>query len=120
MKVGEKIKYLRKKRGLSVEDLAKMVGKNKATLYRYENGDIENLPYTVIEPIAQALGVLPTYFFDVKNDIKVDTAIKSPEFQKYLSIWIDIVNCVDFTDDEFKELCDYAKYLISKRSDKNE
>ena len=36
MKIGEKIKYLRNKRGISVEELAKIIGKDRATIYRYE------------------------------------------------------------------------------------
>lgn len=59
MSVGENIKNRRKELGLNVEDLAKAIGKNKATVYRYENGDIESLPVDVLEPLAQVLKVTP-------------------------------------------------------------
>ena len=68
MKIGEQIKSLRKKRGMSVATLANRIGVNRATIYRYENGDIDKLPYKTIVPIAEALGVSPTYFFGFSED----------------------------------------------------
>ena len=57
--VGERIKELRTKLGLSADDLAAKIGKNRATVFRYENGDIESMPLEVLEPIAKALNVHP-------------------------------------------------------------
>lgn len=48
MSIGEKIKQLRKQLGMSVDELAIMLGKNRATVYRYEKGDIENLPLDML------------------------------------------------------------------------
>jgi len=59
MTVGERIKARRKELGFSVDDLAAKLGKNRATVYRYENGEIENLPTTVLEPLAKALLTTP-------------------------------------------------------------
>lgn len=120
MNVGEKIKYLRKKKGITVEQLANSIGKNKATVYRYENGDIENLPYSVIIPIAKALGVLPTYFFEYKDDLMVKSVIDNEQFRVELKSWINEVKCVDFTDDELKKIMEYAKFILSQRSVSNE
>lgn len=57
--VGERIKALRTNLGLSADDLAEKIGKNRATIFRYENGDIESMPLEVLEPIAKALNVHP-------------------------------------------------------------
>ena len=43
MSIGKRIKNLRTKRGMSIDDLADRLGKNRTTVYRYENGDIENI-----------------------------------------------------------------------------
>lgn len=56
-----KIKELRKELDMSVDDLASKLGKNRATIYRYERGDIENLPLDVLEPLANALETTPGY-----------------------------------------------------------
>ncbi len=36
---------------MSVDELAKKVGKNRATIYRYENDEIE-MPVNLLRPIA--------------------------------------------------------------------
>lgn len=59
MEIGKRIQTRRKELGMSVEELAKKLGKAKATVYRYENGDIENLPLDILEPIAKALAIKP-------------------------------------------------------------
>lgn len=61
MITGERIKHRRKELGMSVDDLAEKVGKSRATIYRYENGEIEKLPTDVLEPIADALLTTPGY-----------------------------------------------------------
>lgn len=61
MNIGDRIKLKRKQAGLGVEELADKLGKDRATIYRYENGDIGNLPLTILEPLAKALGTSPIY-----------------------------------------------------------
>lgn len=59
MTIGERIRARRKELGLSVDDLAQKLGKNRATIYRYESNEIENLPTTILEPLARALLTTP-------------------------------------------------------------
>lgn len=61
MTKGERIKARREALGLSVGELASRINKNRATIYRYENGDIEDMPITVLEPLAKALNTTPAY-----------------------------------------------------------
>lgn len=61
MSIGDRIKARRKAVGLSVDELAERLGKNRATVYRYESNDIEKLPTTVLEPLAKALDTTPAY-----------------------------------------------------------
>ncbi|MCR3758176.1 helix-turn-helix domain-containing protein [Clostridium felsineum] len=67
MSIGERIKQRRKKLNLSVDDIAYKLGKNRATVYRYESNDIENLPITVLEPLAKILETTPTYLLGLEN-----------------------------------------------------
>lgn len=57
--IGERIKARRKLFGLSVDDLAETIGKNRATIYRYESNEIENMSITILEPLAKALHTTP-------------------------------------------------------------
>lgn len=73
LNIGERIKKRRKEMDLSVEELAKRLGKNRATVYRYENGEIENLPTTILEPIAKALSTTPAYLMGYEDNLNIDT-----------------------------------------------
>lgn len=69
--VGKRIKNRRLELGLTVEELADRLGKNRATVYRYESDAIENLPITVIEPLAAVLDCTPGYLMgweDINNE----------------------------------------------------
>ena len=61
MTIGKRIKERRKQLGLTVDELAERLGKNRATIYRYESNDIEKLPTTVLEPLAKALNTTPAF-----------------------------------------------------------
>ncbi|MBE6070727.1 MAG: helix-turn-helix transcriptional regulator [Clostridium butyricum] len=72
MNIGERIKKLRKEKGLSVDYIAEKLGKNRATVYRYESSEIENLPYPILVPLADILGTTPMYLIGCEvQDIKV-------------------------------------------------
>lgn len=59
MTVGERIRNLRKEKGMSADKLGELIGKDRATVYRYESQDIENMPTSVLEPLAKALETTP-------------------------------------------------------------
>lgn len=61
MTIGERIKLRRKELGLTVDQIAEKLNKNRATIYRYESDDIESLPITIIKPLARALNVTPAW-----------------------------------------------------------
>lgn len=63
MTLGENIRARRKELGMSVDELAKKVGKNRATIYRYENDEIE-MPVNLLKPIAEALDTVPDLLMD--------------------------------------------------------
>ncbi len=61
LNTGERIKERRKELKLSAEALGKLIGKDRATIYRYEKNEIENIPYTLIVELASVLHVHPAY-----------------------------------------------------------
>lgn len=68
MTVGERIKHRRKELGMSADKLGEAIGKNRATVFRYENGYIEKMPLDVIEYIAEALMTTPQYLMGWEDD----------------------------------------------------
>ena len=67
MTIGERIKQRRIELGLSVDEVAEKLGKNRATVYRYESNEIENLPVGTLEPLARILETTPGYLMGWKN-----------------------------------------------------
>lgn len=72
MSIGTRIRDRRKELGMSADTLADKIGKNRATIFRYETGDIENLPIDTLEPIAKALGVKPSYLMGWDEEIETE------------------------------------------------
>lgn len=70
MTVGDRIKIRRKELGLSADELAKKLGKNRATIYRYESNDIENLPVGILEPLAKALQTTPSHLMGWDDEVQ--------------------------------------------------
>lgn len=89
MNIGERIKTRREELGMSVESLAKKIGKSRATIYRYESGFIEKLPTDVLIPFAEALLTTPEYLMGWTDDVKPRD---NPEPDIVKSTLIDIYN----------------------------
>lgn len=61
MSMGNRIKELRKNKGLTQEELGTIIGVKKAAIQKYENGDVENLKRTRIKTLAETFGVTPSF-----------------------------------------------------------
>lgn len=113
MNVGDRIKQRRKDLHMSVEELAKQLGKNRATIYRYEKGDIEHLPIDVLEPLAIALDTTPQYLMGWSSEDHDD--LSKQLVAKQSEEWRDEFGYGTFSDEEYKKLFEYARFLISQR-----
>ena len=78
------MKARRKAIGLSAERVADILGVSPATIYRYENGDIEKVPGERLEPIAKALQTTPAYLMGWEADSGAlpTNIIPMPEMRK--------------------------------------
>lgn len=90
MTIGDRIKDRRKYLKMSADELAQRLGKDRSTIYRYEKGDIENLPLDILEPIAEALGTTPQYLMgwekvEKNNDILSDIVIRLQSDDVFMS-----------------------------------
>lgn len=68
MTTGQRMKQRRKDIGLSAERLADILGVSPATVYRYENGDIEKVPGDRLAPIAEALRTTPAFLMGWEDE----------------------------------------------------
>lgn len=83
MRIGERIKQRRLELGYTADALAKLLNKNRATIYRYENGDIENMPIDVLEPLAKALNTTPAYLMGWQEPHQGSTSTLSKPTEDY-------------------------------------
>lgn len=89
--VGKRIKEKRKELGMSADTLGKLLGKDRSTIYRYEKGDIENMPLDILEPIAKALNTTPQYLMgwekvQKNNDTITDAIVRMRSDDEFLSV----------------------------------
>lgn len=65
---GNRMKERRKQLGMSAESIASFLGVSPATVYRYERGDIEKLPGTILGPLSEILRTTPDYLMGWTDD----------------------------------------------------
>ena len=88
MKIGEKIKLRRKELGISADKLGEILGKDRSTIFRYEKGDIENLPLDILQPIAEALLTTPQYLMGWSEDKQI--APDKPQLTEDEKKWMEL------------------------------
>lgn len=67
MRTGERIKTLRQQMNISADYLGEIIGKNRATIYRYENGSIDDIPISIIKKLADVFGVSACYLIGMED-----------------------------------------------------
>ena len=121
MTIGEAIKNRRKELNMSVDELAKKVGKDRSTIYRYEKGDIENIPMDLLIPIAEALKTSPKQLIIPEKEWGIDLEIENdvPKIENSnewladrAARWFDATDRFEFADNELLVFYEVAKYII--------
>ena len=78
IEIGKRIKMKREERGITQEELGKVLSLNKSTIQRYEAGKIEKIKLPVIQAMAQVLNVNPDWLVlktddpSIKNDSNIE------------------------------------------------
>ena len=88
--IGERIRLIRIKRNLTLEEVAKHINVSRQTVQRYEANVIRNIPSEKINHIAQVLNVSPHYLMGWL-DIQIPSDANTNELQPL----IDILNSKD-------------------------
>lgn len=86
MTIGERIKHLRLKKGITQTELADVLKTTKQNIYKYENGIITNIPSDKIEEIARYFQVSPTYLMGWEESESAEPDELNILIQKYDNI----------------------------------
>ena len=126
----EKLKNLRIKLNLSLEDVATKIGVSRVTISRYENTDITNIPMDTIEKLSSLYKTTPAYIMGWEEtqpiephvyfvDTSVLTADELVEFNKVTGVNQQLF-FNDVNDDHDMAMFKQAiiNLLISQRNEK--
>ena len=69
MEIGAKIKAARLEKGLTQEELGKLVGVQKSAIAKYENGRVVNIKRSTLQKLANALGLRGSDLIHDINDV---------------------------------------------------
>jgi transcriptional regulator with XRE-family HTH domain len=109
----DRLKETRIKKGLSQEDLAKMLGVSKQAVQKYESGAVTNVPLATVEKLAVLLDTTPAYL--VEWDSK-STKPATGDGDRLLNENIEIFKRLN--PSQQREVLRYLRYFASlKESD---
>lgn len=108
MSIGKQIRKRRKELKMSVDELARRIEKDRSTIYRYESGDIGNMPIDILPPMIEALETTPQEL--------LSTIIASNEsLSRRAESWFDATEGYEFNDEEMNLFYEVAKYFMKIR-----
>jgi transcriptional regulator with XRE-family HTH domain len=105
MGISEKIKSRRDNLGLTLQEVGDHIGVSKATVQRYESGEIKNLKLETIEKLAEILKTTPAYLMGWEEE-------KKPNQLETLAAHFE---GEEFTEDDKEDIENFIKYVISKK-----
>ena len=104
MDIGTRIKTARIAKGMTQEELGKILGVQKSAIAKYESGRVVNIKRTTLKKISDVLGLRP---IELISEV-------SPEVQKKNDILSDII----LTLREDNDLLDIVESLMKLDADK--
>ena len=72
MSTGDRMRVRRKELNIPAESIAEYLGISAASVYRYESGDIEKVPGSILEPLAKILKTTPAHLMGWEEDPSED------------------------------------------------
>lgn len=117
MTIGGRIKARRIQLGLSADEVAVALNKNRATVYRYESEDIEKLPTTVLEPLAKVLRTTPAYLMGWEDTLIESNVSEFLDTDKIYMIPVFENVSAGFGAYACSDVADYIPLYISNRAE---
>ena len=112
--IKDRIKICRNKLDLTLEDVAKIVGVTRATIQKYENGIISNIPSDKIELLAKALQTTPAYLMGWEQEQRKMTT-EIPNELKGVSVAFNDGGFDGLDEDDIEILTKMARHLRAKK-----
>lgn len=118
MTVGDKIKQLRKEKGLTQEELGDLLGVKKAAVQKYESGQVQNLKQATIKKLCEVFNKYPYYFiFDDLDTTLEEQLRKEVPFVETIQkrygeeVYHIFEVVIDLDADLLKKVVEYVDYV---------
>jgi transcriptional regulator with XRE-family HTH domain len=85
MTMAETIRMLRLQRGITQEELGKIIGVQKSAIRKYESGMVENIPRSSIKRMADFFEVAPSYLMGWEDETPAPEELSEGE-----RAWIEL------------------------------
>ena len=94
--MAQRIRTLRQEKGLTLEQVADVVGVGKSTVRKWETGMIANMKRDKIADLAKALGTTPAYLMGWEENETEEKAISpsEPQLTEGEKVLLDLFNRV--------------------------
>ena len=92
--MAQRIKALRQEKGLTLEQVADVVGVGKSTVRKWETGMIANMKRDKIADLAKALGTTPAYLMGWKEGDEKKDSPSEPTLTEGEKVLLDLFNRV--------------------------
>ena len=79
MSIGDKIKFLRERKELTLEDVAKRIGVATQTVHKYERGIVTNVPISKLTKLCNVLECDLSYLLDTESNTEEPQPITKSE-----------------------------------------
>ena len=106
MNIGQKIKNARINKGLTQEELGKIIGVQKSAIAKYESGRVVNIKRSSLQKIAKALDLRP-------SELIFDEKIKA-EPEGMAQLHFEMIMDEDYTEmfEDFRKLDAKEKQIV--------
>jgi len=107
MKMSDKIKNRREELGLTLQEVGEYIGVSKATVQRYESGEIKNLKLVIIERLTQVLKINPGYLMGWESE--------ENNKEKGINTIAAHFEGNDFSEGDKADIERFIKFVLSKK-----
>lgn len=119
MEIKDRLYNLRKEKRFTLEEVGKKIGVSKQTISRYENGEIENIPYEKIVALAAVYGVSPGYIVGWEDEsvmFSKDSANMLMDILEKPELALLMQTVIDLPEEYIEKVLKYTMLLSTYKS----
>lgn len=113
MTIGERLKELRERNRMTLEEVAKYLNIGRPTVFKYENGTVTNIPSDKIEMLARLYGVSPAYIMGWEESSKSQSSNQTRLKSEKVQILMQDISKLD--PEDFDQLHDMFYLMFKKK-----